>query len=208
MVGEWRRRHPSPEGGEYRVAKPDRLDLDSALLPLATTEGGTSTPLAGAGFVGMDEEEAGRGRFEAHMVWVFRGNKRARLFSMATQELTTTPFDDWKLSGPRTAGWLIQSIQEQGSTALRRGEWWQAVLQLDGKADLVDEHHFLREGLEHGVCYEGLNVGELCSFERLVRRYHLLEHDYGDRLRESQGSSASFSEGDERGLFLDRRRAR
>ena len=60
--------------------------------------------------------------------------RRHRSYREAASLTTTTSFEDWPISGPRTAEWLAREISRQELTPVRRHYWWRQLLSL-GPAD-------------------------------------------------------------------------
>ena len=89
--------------------------------------------------------------------------------------LTITLFADWAIQGPRTVVWLLEQMALTGQSPLQRHFWWRAILSLSAADPGVDDHYFLSECLEYGLCFDQLNLGELQVFECIARRYQLWE---------------------------------
>ena len=98
---------------------------------------------------------------------------RSRLYADAVKMLTETPFGDWKISGPRTTRWLLQSIAAQGFGPVQRHYWWRSIQHLSTADLFVDDHLFISELLETTVCFDQLNASELGAMEIVARRYQL-----------------------------------
>ncbi|CAK0878486.1 unnamed protein product, partial [Prorocentrum cordatum] len=100
---------------------------------------------------------------------------RSRSFHDAVAKMSTTPFPDWRIKGPRTAAWLLEKISEAGYTPLQRHFWWRSIQGLTASDSGVDDHHFISEVLKELTTYDQLNAGELVVVEILCRRYQLWE---------------------------------
>ncbi|CAK0843037.1 unnamed protein product [Prorocentrum cordatum] len=72
---------------------------------------------------------------------------------------TTTAFDDWPISGPRTAEWLAREIARQELTPVRRHFWWRQLLGLGPSDWDVGEHESLSWLFECALTYDQLNFG-------------------------------------------------
>ncbi|CAK0906122.1 unnamed protein product [Prorocentrum cordatum] len=107
---------------------------------------------------------------------------RSRSFHDAVAKMSTTPFPDWRIKGPRTAAWLLEKISEAGYTPLQR--------------------------LQELTTYDQLNAGELVVVEILCRRYQLWEELYASSLREAEAGQDAAPWLDERSIFLGQDRSR
>ncbi|CAK0896604.1 unnamed protein product [Prorocentrum cordatum] len=102
-------------------------------------------------------------------------SQRHRSYKEAASLTTTTAFEDWPISGPRTAEWLAREIARQELTPVRRHFWWRQLLGLGPSDWGVGEHESLSRLFEYALTYDQLNFGELASLELACRRYQLLE---------------------------------
>ena len=94
---------------------------------------------------------------------------------------------------------------------MSRHSWWRSCLNLSVTDPGVEDHALLSDLLEIGLWYDGLNLGELLSFEKLARRYQLWEEDhYKDAPRRGTAKTdqASSLGGEERDLFMGDRHSR
>ncbi|CAK0882535.1 unnamed protein product, partial [Prorocentrum cordatum] len=96
--------------------------------------------------------------------------QRHRSYKEAASLTTTTAFEDWPISGPRTAEWLAREIARQELTPVRRHSWWRQLLGLGPSDWGVGEHESLSRLFEHALTYDQLNFGELASLELAGRR--------------------------------------
>ena len=110
---------------------------------------------------------------------------RHRSYKEAASLTTTTSFEDWPISGPRTAEWLAREIARQELTPVRRHYWWRQLLSLGPTDWGVGEHEALSRLFEYALTYDQLNFGELASLELAGRRYQLLEEKYARMLVEA-----------------------
>ena len=133
---------------------------------------------------------------------------RTRSFHDAVAKMSTTPFADWRIKGPRTTAWLLQKISEGGYTPLQRHFWWRSVQGLTASDAGVDDHHFLSELLQELTTYDQLNAGELVLAEIICRRYQLWEELYASSLREAEAGQDAAPWLDERAIFLGQERSR
>ncbi|CAK0846614.1 unnamed protein product [Prorocentrum cordatum] len=101
-------------------------------------------------------------------------SQRHRSYKEAASLTTTTAFEDWPISGPRTAEWLAREIARQELTPVRRHFWWRQLLGLGPSDWGVGEHEALSRLFEYALTYDQLNFGELASLELAGRRYQLL----------------------------------
>ncbi|CAK0845448.1 unnamed protein product, partial [Prorocentrum cordatum] len=133
---------------------------------------------------------------------------RSRSFHDAVAKMSTTPFPDWRIKGPRTAAWLLEKISEAGYTPLQRHFWWRSIQGLTASDSGVDDHHFISEVLQELTTYDQLNAGELVAVEILCRRYQLWEELYASSLREAEAGQDAAPWLDERSIFLGQDRSR
>ncbi|CAK0820381.1 unnamed protein product, partial [Prorocentrum cordatum] len=133
---------------------------------------------------------------------------RSRSFHDAVAKMSTTPFPDWRIKGPRTAAWLLEKISEAGYTPLQRHFWWRSIQGLTASDSGVDDHHFISEVLQELTTYDQLNAGELVVVEILCRRYQLWEELYASSLREAEAGQDAAPWLDERSIFLGQDRSR
>ncbi|CAK0844517.1 unnamed protein product [Prorocentrum cordatum] len=133
---------------------------------------------------------------------------RSRSFHDAVAKMSTTPFPDWRIKGPRTAAWLLEKISEAGYTPLQRHFWWRSIQGLTASDSGVDDHHFISEVLQELTTYDQLNAGELVVVEILCRRYQLWEELYASSLREAEAGQDAAPWLDERSSFLGQDRSR
>ncbi|CAK0809155.1 unnamed protein product, partial [Prorocentrum cordatum] len=133
---------------------------------------------------------------------------RSRSFHDAVAKMSTTPFPDWRIRGPRTAAWLLEKISEAGYTPLQRHVWWRSIQGLTASDSGVDDHHFISEVLQELTTYDQLNAGELVVVEILCRRYQLWEELYASSLREAEAGQDAAPWLDERSIFLGQDRSR
>lgn len=131
-----------------------------------------------------------------------RRGMRPRSFANAASLVTTPEQAGWKVQGPRTTEWLVKELAAQNTTPLARHFWWRSVQNLSAGDPGVDEHQFLSELIEHGLMYDGLNLGDVMAYEAISRRYQLWEEAYSASLRESETGAAGAGDWlDERHLF-------
>ncbi|CAK0817574.1 unnamed protein product, partial [Prorocentrum cordatum] len=90
-------------------------------------------------------------------------SQRRRPYKEAASLTTTTAFEDWPISGPRTAEWLAREIVRQELTPVRRHFWWRQLLGLGPSDWGVGEHESLSRLFEYALTYDQLNFGELAS---------------------------------------------
>ncbi|CAK0858250.1 unnamed protein product [Prorocentrum cordatum] len=104
-------------------------------------------------------------------------NRRHRSCKEAASLTTTTAFDDWPISGPRTAEWLAREIARRELTPapVRRHFWWRQPLGLGPSVWGVGEHEALSRLFECALKYDQLNFGELAALDFAGRRHQLLE---------------------------------
>jgi hypothetical protein len=143
-----------------------------------------------------------------HVQYQMGDGVRQRVYGDAVKLLTETPFADWKVSGPRTAKWLLQAIASQGYGPVQRHYWWRSVQHLTTADLFVDDHLFISELLEAFVCFDQLNASEISAVELVARRYQLYEEYYGHSLRCVEGGASAEVWLDERQLFLGQDRGR
>ena len=131
--------------------------------------------------------------------------KKHRDYTSAVELCSETPFPDWCIEGPRTALWVLEAIQRQETTPVRRHYWWRQMLQVTVADEGISEHLAICEALETAVTFDQLNCGELAIVEQMARRLQMWEHVYAQRLqdtsRPAEGSSSKGVDGDERALF-------
>ncbi|CAK0800855.1 unnamed protein product, partial [Prorocentrum cordatum] len=133
---------------------------------------------------------------------------RSRSFHDAVAKMSTTPFPDWRIKGPRTAAWLLEKISEAGYAPLQRHFWWRSIQGLTASDSGVDDRHFISEVLQELTTYDQLNAGELVVVEILCRRYQLWEELYASSLREAEAGQDAAPWLDERSIFLGQDRSR
>ena len=172
---------------------------------------GSSVPL-GVGLVGSlaaGPSQAGGAPDSRVLPWVRRaGQPRGRAFGAAVEELTVSPEAAWEIKGPKTVSWVCQAVAHQGTTPVQRHFWWRSLLRLTAADSGVDEHKFLCDLLETGLCGDQLNLGELEVFELISRRLQLWEEVHSQKLRKADAGAGSEAWLDERAIFLGQGRSR
>ncbi|CAK0875001.1 unnamed protein product, partial [Prorocentrum cordatum] len=85
-------------------------------------------------------------------------------------------FEDWALSGPRTASHVAKEIARQSGGPVQRHTTWKHENKLNDDEHSVVAHEMLSEILELACTYDQVDVANLASMEALARHLHFLEH--------------------------------
>ena len=72
-----------------------------------------------------------------------KGGRRRRLFTDAVLACSSTIFEDFPISGPRTAKWLLDAWVDLETTPGRHHEHWKLLVGAEDSEVGVDEHEFL-----------------------------------------------------------------
>ena len=104
--------------------------------------------------------------------------KRFRGFRESVDTMSTEPFDDFPLSGPRTCGWLLESIAHSSLTPVSRHSRWTSESGVAAGDRSRYEHEIISRAIEVATTYDCLNLPNLACFELLARRLQLLEESH------------------------------
>ncbi|CAK0895720.1 unnamed protein product, partial [Prorocentrum cordatum] len=85
-------------------------------------------------------------------------------------------FEDWALSGPRTALYVVKEIAKQSGGPVQRHTTWKHENKLNDDEHSVVAHEMLSEILEMACTYDQVDVANLASMEALARHLQFLEH--------------------------------
>ncbi|CAK0801682.1 unnamed protein product [Prorocentrum cordatum] len=85
-------------------------------------------------------------------------------------------FEDWALSGPRTASYVVKEIAKQSGGPVQRHTTWKHENKLNDDEHSVVAHEMLSEILELACTYDQVDVANLASMEALARHLQFLEH--------------------------------
>jgi hypothetical protein len=101
-------------------------------------------------------------------------------FDDAVSLLPEDEFLDFPVTGPRTVRWLCEQIVKSGAPPISRHSRWVREAEIPAGDRSKFEHEVLSKVLELGVCYDGLAVSNLASFEVVSRRLQLIEEAHLD----------------------------
>ncbi|CAK0824003.1 unnamed protein product, partial [Prorocentrum cordatum] len=85
-------------------------------------------------------------------------------------------FEDWALSGPRTASYVVKEIAKQSGGPVQRHTTWKHENKLNDDEHSVVAHEMLSEILELACTYDQVDVANLASMGALARHLQFLEH--------------------------------
>ncbi|CAK0819174.1 unnamed protein product, partial [Prorocentrum cordatum] len=85
-------------------------------------------------------------------------------------------FEDWALSGPRTASYVVKEIAKQSGGPVQRHTTWKHENKLNDDEHSVVAHEMPSEILELACTYDQVDVANLASMEALARHLQFLEH--------------------------------
>ncbi len=128
-------------------------------------------------------------------------------FAQRAQMLVDITDAGWRVQGPHTTKWVLQTHVEGNTTPKQRHFWWRQVLGLVSTDPGVEEHCFLCELMEIAVTRDGMNIAALESFETVSRRFQLWEEFYSEALRIAEAGDHG-DDLDERRLFLGNHRSK
>ncbi|CAK0848864.1 unnamed protein product, partial [Prorocentrum cordatum] len=159
-------------GGEFVLFKCFN-DEDHGMGDLVDFEerpevGGTSTPR----------------ELDARALTVTRDGNGIRFqdFREGVNQISSSDWGGWPLSGPRTVQWCCNYILQTDGHPRARHTRWKRGAGL-GAGDIgVAEHEVAMRCLENAISYDQLNVGELACMELLLRRAQLSELKHKGRL--------------------------
>ena len=120
---------------------------------------------------------------------------RHKDFRSALEELTTSEWSGWPLTGPRTARWCLQYILDTDGAPRSRHTRWKRDANLGASDPGVMEHELILRAVEHAIVFDQINITEMACFELLLRRAQLTEFKHREAMLRSEG-------GDEEDSFL------
>ncbi|CAK0817405.1 unnamed protein product, partial [Prorocentrum cordatum] len=112
---------------------------------------------------------------------------RHRHFTEAARQVTTTEWPEWPILGPRTASWCLDFLARQDQHPRARHANWVHECRLEATDEGVGDHDLAMRMAGLGLSFDQLNLGELASFELLMRKAQMAEWSHRDRLAASQG---------------------
>ncbi len=135
-----------------------------------------------------DEKEADE-LMDARVLPIQTGSEgeRRRVFRDAVRRMTESDWPEWPVHGPRTVRWCLKFLAEQDSHPRARHTKWRHECQLTTVDSGVADHELVMRCLELGASFDQMNLGELASFELLVRRAQLAEWRHRGRPVKSSG---------------------
>ena len=96
--------------------------------------------------------------------------------------LSTTPFDDFPLKGPRSCSWVICHMVTQAGSCRAWHMQFRNMCKLTPSDPGVESHGVGCEVLHHAHCYDQLNSGNLACLEAVAREVQTQELRYQDRV--------------------------
>ena len=133
---------------------------------------------------------------------------RHRHFTEAAREVSTTSWPEWPVLGPRTATWCLEFLARQDQHPRARHTKWVHECRLEQTDEGVGDHDLAMRMIELALSFDQLNVGELASFELLLRKAQMAEWRHRDRLAAVAGdelleqSYLYLGTGETRGLVM------
>ncbi|CAK0822951.1 unnamed protein product, partial [Prorocentrum cordatum] len=133
---------------------------------------------------------------------------RHRHFTEAALQVTTTEWPEWPIMGARTASWCLEFLARQDQYPRARHAEWVRECRLEAADEGVGDHGLAKRMAELGLSFDQLNLGELASFELLMRKAQMAEWRHRDRLAAVQGddlmeeSYLNLGTGETRGLVM------
>ena len=133
---------------------------------------------------------------------------RHRHFTEATRQVTSTSWPEWPILGPRTAAWCLEFLAKQDQHPRARHTKWVHECRLEVTDEGVGDHDLAMRMVELGLSFNQLNLGELASFELLMRKAQMAEWRHRDRLAAVAGddmmeeSYLYLGTGETRGLVM------
>ena len=110
------------------------------------------------------------------------GSERGRDFSEAVDACAMIKCSLFKVFGPRTAPWCIQSLKKKKGGAIHH-EDWKPMLKLTHEDFGVVQHGTILSAIALALEFDQLNVTNCASFELLLRKAQLTEHHHAERMR-------------------------
>ncbi|CAK0816861.1 unnamed protein product, partial [Prorocentrum cordatum] len=112
---------------------------------------------------------------------------RHRHFTEAARLVSTTEWAEWPIMGPRAAAWCPEYLARQDQHPRARRTKWVHECRLEATEEGVGDHDLAMRMAELGLSFDQLNLGELASFELLMRKAQMAEGRHRDRLAAVQG---------------------
>ena len=172
---------------------------------------------AGSGHGGLDELRRALGGKPPRGAETPRGGDRGDARTLAVKyDKSGTPCRDFKeavelceeaeipgflVRGPRTAGWVLKFLAEQG-TPLQRHTRFKSEAHLSTSDPGVAQHEQICKLLQVGATFDQLDMCNLAMVELLCRELQMIEEKYSEKLRSQNGLS------EEAHLFLGTNTAR
>lgn len=164
-------------GGQYLLSRLLTAEERSALALTASP----AAPLA----------EQTESPSDARVLPVLRATSgRHRDFQFLSDECAEEAFEDFPLSGPRTASWCLRYLRTRRSPT-EHHLMFRSVARLGPESWGIPEHEHLCQMIEFGGQYDQLDLTNLAMVEAAFRRMQTIEWVYADRVREADGGPGS-----------------
>eukprot|EP00438_Fugacium_kawagutii_P000777 Skav229111 [mRNA] locus=scaffold92:703800:704993:+ [translate_table: standard] len=115
--------------------------------------------------------------------------ERSRSYRESVLEMVQVEYDDFPLE-PRTALAYARAVATVAESSFAQHLNWVAQSRIPDGDRAVHENEVLSRALDLAVCYDGLNIANLASFELLIRRKQLLAeaHSYNPAAPSYEGA--------------------
>ena len=97
--------------------------------------------------------------------------------------------NDWPISGPRTAAWVVNFFTRRGTGPEDHHRWWVTTCRLNNADWGVSEHSQCCRYLEMAGGWDQLDMPNVSIIELVARRLQTIEFQYCERVRQADKST-------------------
>ena len=97
--------------------------------------------------------------------------------------------NDWPISGPRTAAWVVNCFTRRGTGPEDHHRWWVTTCRLNNADWGVSEHSQCCRYLEMVGGWDQLDMPNVSIIELVARRLQTIEFQYRERVRQADKST-------------------
>ena len=116
--------------------------------------------------------------------------ERHKEWKNVCQEAADYSFRDWPYEGPLATLHMMKMMQKSGGSPKAWLQTWSRFKQVPDQDRIMHELRTLVEALEHGGCYDQLNLPSLACFECITRRIAAIVDAFGSNAQNPDWGAA------------------